>query len=277
MVAAALVAAPALIGLGYAAAGALDLIGPGARGGDGVRLLRVLGEPAVWRGVLWSGWVAAAATALATVAAIGVATLFPPGGPRSRLARALAVLPLPVPHVVAAFTAVLVLSQSGVLARIGHALGVVDAPAAMPALVYDAWGVGVIAALAWKEFPFLALLAFTLAAARGTGAEEAARTHGANRWTTWRRITLPLLWRGLVPGVVAVFIFAFGSYETAALLAPTAPRALPLLVEERYTAADLASRGDAYVLTLVALLVASLAVAVHEMARARTERESGEG
>ncbi len=275
LAAAALVAAPALIGIGYAAAGALDLLGA-ATAPTTERLTRVLGDASVWRGAVWSLWVAGCSTALAACAAVAVASLFPGSSRGARLARAFAVLPLPVPHVVAAFTALLVLSQSGVIARLGHAAGLVSTPADMPPLVYDAAGIAVILALSWKEFPFLALLAFTLVAGRGIAAEEAARTHGAGRWQTWRRVTLPLLWRGLLPGVVAVFIFAAGSYEVAALLAPTSPRALPLLVEERYTAASLAARGDAYVLTLIALVLAVIAVGVHERVRARAEREAGD-
>jgi ABC-type spermidine/putrescine transport system permease subunit I len=69
--------------------------------------------------------------------------------------------------------------------------------------------------------------------------------------------------------MVAVFAFVAGSYEAAALLGPSDPLPLQSLVRERYADLDLARRGDAYVLTLVALALAAAAVAVHEWAAGR--------
>ncbi len=108
-------------------------------------------------------------------------------------------------------------------------------------------------------------------ATRGVALEEAARTLGAGPWSIFRRVTWPVLWRGLLPAAVAVFAFALGSYEAAALLAPSDPLALPLQTMERYTDASLARRGDAFVLVLVALALSLAAVAAHE--QLRTARE----
>jgi len=269
LAAALLVAAPVALGVAYAVAGALGVAGAGATGVTAARLTRVLGDPAVWRSLLWTVWVAGAATALAAVAAAGVAAAFRGTALGDRVARALAAAPLPVPPVVAATVGVLVLGQSGLLARLLAAAGLVDAPANMPALVYDRWGVGLILTLAWKEFPFLVLVAASVLATRGALLEEAARTLGAGPAATFARVTWPVLWRGLAPPAIAVFTFVFGSYEAAALLAPSDPLAFPLLTVERYTDLDLARRGDAYVLTLLGLLVGALLVALHEAARAR--------
>ena len=71
--------------------------------------------------------------------------------------------------------------------------------------------------------------------------------------------------------MVAVFVFVTGNYEVAALLAPSNPPALALLVAERAADADLSRRGDAYVASLLLLGIAVAAVAVHEWARARWE------
>lgn len=261
-----------LVGLGYSVLGALGRVGPGAGSEPASeRLARVLGSPAVWEGVGWSLWVAGASTLLAAAVAVLLAVAFRSSRPLDRLARRLTVVPLPIPHVVAALVALLVLGQSGLLARAAFALGWIDAPAGMPALVYDRAGVGLILALAWKEVPFLALVAFSVLATRGEALEETARTLGAGPWSTFRRVTWPVLWRGLMPAAVAVFAFAFGSYETALLLAPSDPLALPLQTMERYADASLARRGDAYVLALLALALSLVAVALHERLRAARE------
>lgn len=266
-----LLALPVLVGIAYALLGALDVVGF-ARGDASLdRMSRVLGERATWRGLLTSLWVGLASTALAAIGATTLALLFGGSARTDRIARSLAVLPLPLPHLVAAAGAVLVLAQSGLLGRVLVALGVASGPTDVPALVYDRAGVGMILAFAWKELPFLALVAFTVLGARATEAEEAARTLGARPLDVARRVTLPLLWRGLLPAAVAAFIFVAGNYEAAALLAPSDPAPLPVLTYERWLDPDLARRGDAYVLTLLALLLGALAVVVHEVARARQE------
>jgi len=80
-----------------------------------------------------------------------------------------------------------------------------------------------------------------------------------------------VLWRGLAPAVIAVFVFAVGNWEMAALLAPSDPLALPLLLADRAADPDLARRGDAHVVALLLLAVGVAAVVAHEWARARWE------
>ncbi|HEU5171864.1 MAG TPA: ABC transporter permease subunit [Gemmatimonadales bacterium] len=267
--AALLAALPTLVGVGYAAAAAVGLAGYGGRGLSLDRVVRVLGESAVWRGVAFTLVTAAAATLLAGAAAVLLAVAFRGSAPGDRLARTLAALPLPMPHLVAAATFVFLFSQSGLFARLLHAAGLAASPAEVPALVYDRLGLGLVLALAWKELPFLALLGFSVLAARGPELEETARSLGADPRQVFRHVTWPMLWRGLLPGAIAVFTFVAGSYEAAVLLAPSDPLALPLLTYERWTDPDLARRGDAFVLVLVGVAVAAAAVVVHEWARAR--------
>ena len=266
-----LVAAPVLVGIAYAAAASMGIAGAGAGTASAARLIRVLNDGQTWAGLVWSVSAAAVATVAATGGAIAVAVCFRGGGLSDRMARALAAAPLPLPHLVAAALAVWVLGQSGMLARVAFALGWIAAPSAMPPLIYDQWGVGLVLTMAWKEMAFLSVVATALLSTRTAAAEEAARTLGASEWETFHRVTFPVLWRGLVPAVVAVFIFVVGSYEAAALLAPSSPLALPLLVAERSADPDLARRGDAYVVTLLLLGMGIVAVIAHEWVRARWE------
>ena len=266
-----LLALPVLVGVVYALAAASGVVGAGAAGLSPARLTRVLGARETWVGVAWTLWVSAASTLLAAGGAVLLAILFRGTGRIDRLGRTLAALPLPVPHLVAGLLGVWLLGQSGVIARVLAALELLHRPGQMPALVYDRPGAGLVLTLAWKELAFLAVVASALLATRGAAAEEAARTLGASPWETFRRVTWPVLWRGLAPAIVAVFVFVAGNYEAAALLAPSDPLALPLLVAERAADPDLARRGDAYVASLLLLLVAVAAVAAHEWARARWE------
>ena len=271
LVVAALVAAPVLVGVGYAAAASIGEVGAGAAGASAVRLYRVLGDRQTWAGLAWSASVAGAATMLASIGAIAIAVSFRGTRLSDRVGRIFASAPLPLPHLVAAALAIWVLGQSGLLARIAFALGWIAAPAGMPPLIYDRWGIGLILTMAWKEMAFLTIVATALLSTGTIFAEEAARTLGASEWETFRRVTLPVLWRGLLPAVIAVFIFILGNYEAAALLAPSAPLALPLLMTERAVDPDLSRRGDAYVVALLLLAMGILAVIAHEWVRARWE------
>ncbi len=264
------VALPVLFGIAYSALAVFGVVGAGASASpDATRLLAVFQDASTWRGLGWSVYVAAVSTALATAGAACVAMLFAQNNTLNTLGRSVATLPLPVPHLVAAATALFVLGQSGLLARLLHAMGLIDVPADMPALVYDHAGVGLITALAWKELPFLAVVAIALRSGHATELTEAAHTLGATSWHVARDITWPLLWRGLMPAVVATFVFAFGSYESAVLLAAIDPAPLPVLTMERFADPALARRGEAYGLALLALAVAALAVVAHEYTRAR--------
>jgi putative spermidine/putrescine transport system permease protein len=147
----------------------------------------------------------------------------------------------------------------------------VHMPSDVPALVYDRWGLGLALTMAWKESAFLAVVVTALLATRSLEVEEAARTLGAGSVQTLVRVTWPILWRGLMPAVIAVFVFVAGSYEAAVLLAPSDPLVLPLLVADRAADPDLARRGDAYVVSLLLLGIAVVAVVLHEWTRARWE------
>lgn len=279
LAAAAFLAAPVFVGLVYSLLAGLGHAGPGTvEGGTGMaRYMSVAEDPAVWEGTLWTLWVAAVSTGLAMVGAALVAVVFRGAGWASRLGRTLAFLPLPIPHLAAGVGALLVLGQSGLLARIGFHLGWIGTPGDMPALVMDPLGIGLILALTWKEIPFLALVAVSVLETRGQGLENTARSLGAGPAATFFRVTWPLLWRGMLPAAVAVFAFVAGSYEAAVLLAPSDPLPLPLLTWERYTDVALSRRGDAYVLALLGLAVSLAAVAVHEWIRRDPDAVPGRG
>jgi putative spermidine/putrescine transport system permease protein len=263
LLAGALLGVPIVVGVGYLLAGAVGMVGNAAPGG----LSRAVSDGAVWRSAALSLWIATIGTLLATVGALVVALLFAGTTVLDRMAQRVAVLPLPIPTVAAAVAVLLLLSQSGWLSRVAAQLQLIRVPADFPALVYDPFAVGVIATVVWKELPFLLLVAASLSSLRGGALTEAARTLGATRAQVLRRVTLPMLLRGMSPSIVAVFVFVLGSLELPLVLAPSSPLALPLLIQERRQALDAASHGEAYVVALLATVLALLAAAAHEWLR----------
>ena len=71
------------------------------------------------------------------------------------------------------------------------------------------------------------------------------------------------------PAVLAAFAFLVGQYEMPALLAPSDPTPLPLLIYERTIDPALGRRGEAHVLALLALAICGLLVVAHAAWRDR--------
>lgn len=258
-----LLGVPIAVGIGYLIGGSLGLVGDAGAGGLG----RVLRDGAVLRSTLLSLWIAGVGTLLALFGALLISLLMAGDSRVERISRTIAALPLPVPNVAAAVAVLLLLSQSGWLSRVATQLQLIATPAQFPALVYDPWAIGVIATVVWKELPFLLLVALSLQSLRGRSLTDAARTHGASRWQAVRLVTLPLLLRGMAPSIIAVFVFVLGSLELPLVLAPSSPLALPMLIQERRQALDIAAHGESYIIALLSAVLALLAASLHERMR----------
>ena len=254
-----LLATPVAVGAIYSLMAATGIAGPAAAGPTVRPLLAVVADGQTWRSLAWTLSTALVATAMALGAACASALWL-----RARpWWLRFAALPLAVPHVAAALAALLIVGQSGWISRLCVAVGLTAAPAEFPVLVYDRAGVALILTFAWKEFPYLLLTAVAVLATDTSDLKGVARTLGASPVQTFRRITWPLLWRGIAPAVLATFAYLIGQYEVPALLAPGDPLAYPLLSYERWVDPTLARRAEAHVLGLMALAAVAVLVALH--------------
>lgn len=86
--------------------------------------------------------------------------------------------------------------------------------------------------------------------------EEAARTLGANRWRTLRRITLPQIAPGVVAGALFAFMVSFDNYPVSMWLADAANNPMPMLIYSKATGVF-----DPSVATISTLMI-GLAIAV---------------
>ncbi|MCX7888294.1 MAG: ABC transporter permease subunit [Rhodobacteraceae bacterium] len=263
---------PALALLGWLFYGALGLSvlrSSGAvPGGDGQGQMlaawrAVAGDPQVWRSALVSLWIAGASTLAAAVLALGI-VLHLRRAPAGRgVLVALMRLNLTVPHLVGAAGMLMLWAQSGLAARLAHAMGLVGAPASFPALVWDPWAIGIILVYVWKEAPFIALVLLAQSAPADLDREDAARMLGASPLQVLRHVTLPALAPGLAAAAAIVFAFAFGAYEVPLMLGASDPVALPVLAWQRFTDPDLALRPQAMVLALMVAGLSAGAIGVH--------------
>lgn len=262
--------APALVvlglllaaGLGYAVAqslGALPLTGERDLGLAGYRDL-VSGSSDLWASTAFTLWVSAAATLLAALVALGLVVWLERPRRRRGLAAGLLHVNLAIPHVVWAVILLLLLSQSGIVARTAAAVGLLDDPSEFPVLVRDGYGVGVILHYAGKEAPFVALIAYALMRAQPREFGVIADTLGARGWRRVRLFVLPTVLPGIAAASALVFAFVFGAYEAPVLLGASSPRALSVLGVDLFASPDLTDRPAAMALGVLMTLAVTTAI-----------------
>ena len=163
-------------------------------------------------------------------------------------------IPIIVPHVIVALFAINILSQNGILARIGAQLGLVSEQQQFPLVLYDGHGIGVILAYLWKEIPFIVYFVIALMANISDSLGEAATNLGADRIQVFWKITLPLCMNTILSGFLIIFVFALGAYELPFILGATLPRSLPVLAYIEYSKPDLLARP--YAMAINGLMIA---------------------
>jgi putative spermidine/putrescine transport system permease protein len=218
----------------------------------------VLTDPAFLRSMWLTFRIAFTVTVLSTIIAVAIALVLRHGFAGSRLTKFIFQIPLPVPHLVAAGGLVLLITQSGILARIGATAGLIDQPADFPVLVFDRAGIAIILSFLWKEIPFIGIVVLAVLQSVGPQYEEIARTLGANAWKRFFHVLLPLILPGVVSTSIIVFAFTFANYEIPLLLGVRSPTTLPVLSFRLYQDPDLGLRPEAMAISVILAVVALL-------------------
>jgi putative spermidine/putrescine transport system permease protein len=207
-------------------------------------------------------------TLISTVLALALALVLRQSFVGKRLMTFIFQLNLPIPHIVGAVALAQVLSQSGVIARVAALLGLIHDPAEFPVLVFDRWGIGIIAEYVWKETPFIGVVLLSVLQSIGGEYEQLAQSLGAWRWQRFRYVLLPLLLPGILSSSVLVFAFVFGAFEIPFFLGVAYPQALPVLAYRSYTDVDLSARPEARAMAvLIALLITALVIVYMRVSR----------
>jgi len=174
----------------------------------------VFRDPLLRAGLLNSLLIAVAVTSLCSIISIPLALLsrrfdFWGKGP----VNALLLVPLILPPFVGAIGMRQILGRFGVLTSVAEHLGLVAANAPV-----DWFGsariLGVILVETLSLYPILFLNVSAALANLDPAMEQAAANLGASRWTTFRRITLPLMRPGIFAGGTIVLIWSFTELGT---------------------------------------------------------------
>ena len=206
-----------------------------------------LTSPAVGQALRLSLVSATAATGVSLVLGVPLAWVLARSTARGRsVLRALVTVPLVLPPVVGGVALFLVLGRQGILGSWLDGTFGVTIPFTTTAVVI---------AETFVAMPFLVISVEGALRAADARFEDAAATLGADRWTTFRRVTLPLVAPGIAAGAVLCWARALGEFGATITFAGNNPgitQTMPLAV---YLALETGELRDAIALSLVLLAV----------------------
>ncbi|HZP51294.1 MAG TPA: ABC transporter permease [Actinocrinis sp.] len=200
---------------------------------------------------------ASLATALALVLGVPLAWLLARARfPGRRLLRALITVPLVLPPVVGGVALLLALGRRGILGQYLDSWFGITLPFTTA---------GVVLAEAFVAMPFLVLSVEGALRAADPRFEDAAATLGASGWTTFRRVTLPLIAPGVAAGAVLAWARALGEFGATITFAgnfPGTTQTMPLAVY-------LALQDDPQAAIVLSLILLAVSITVLAALRER--------
>jgi len=144
------------------------------------------------------------------------------------LVRTVSLIPWAIPTAVSALIwTYLYDGTSGIVARLFTQLGLIASPELL-LTSYNGTMAAAIIADVWKTTPYMALLLLAGLQTIDQGLYEAASVDGSNAWSTFRRITLPLLKPSLLVALLFRTLDAFRVYDLIAVLTKGTPETLSI-------------------------------------------------
>ena len=213
-------------------------------------LLQHLSEP----GVLTALRLSLQTSTIATVVCLGLGVplawlLARVEFPGRRLVRALVTVPLVLPPVVGGVALLLVFGRRGLIGSWIYETVGVSIPFTTTAVVI---------AESFVAMPFLVIAVEGALRGADSRFEEAAATLGAGRWTTFRRVTLPLVAPGIAAGAVLCWARALGEFGATITFAGN----LPGVTQTMPLAVYLALEVDLDAAIVLSLLLLAVSVAI---------------
>ncbi len=171
-------------------------------------------------------------------------------------------LPFFASLVVRLFAWVLILKPSGFINEVMMGLGLISRPFDM---LYTEGAV--VLGMVYVLIPFMFLPLYASLEKLDRGLLEASSDLGAGRWTTFRRVTLPLSMPGVIGGSIIVFIPSLGNFVVPDLLGGAKVLMIGNLVEQQFLMARNWPFGSALAMMIMASVLVFLLIYVAVVAR----------
>ncbi len=160
-------------------------------------------------------------------------------GRLSDVIQILALFPLFVPGIIAAYALIRFIGDNGWLERFLHLLFGYEgftSPYLRPG--------GIVVGLAWEGISITVLILTAGLSQIPDPLLETAQDVGANRWQVFWRITLPLMKRSALIVLTLNFLTVFGSFTIPYLLGPASPEMMGVYMRRTFYDANLPSRAQ---------------------------------
>jgi putative spermidine/putrescine transport system permease protein len=145
-----------------------------------------------------------------------------------RLKLVVLILPLALSLVVNVFGWMVILGRSGLVNALMISTGVFESPQQM---LYS-WG-AVLTVLTHTFLPFQVLCMMGVIVQIDPALEQAAASLRASRWTTFRRVVIPLALPGIVAGSTIVFMLTISAFVTPRMMGGTKVQMLGSLIYQQ--------------------------------------------
>jgi molybdate/tungstate transport system permease protein len=166
-------------------------------------VVEMAADPGVQQALYLSVYAPLLAALVSVAFGVPLALVLARGFPGQELVESLVDLPLVVPHSVAGLAILFGFGKGGAFPQL-DILGTV---------------LGMVLAMTFVSAPFAVNAAREAFESVPTRVEWAARTLGANRFETFRRVTAPLAWRGVLTGGVLAWARAVSEFGAVAIVA----------------------------------------------------------
>jgi molybdate/tungstate transport system permease protein len=161
-------------------------------------------------------------------------------------------LPIIIPHTAAGVALLMVFGRRGLIGE----------PLASVGVFFTENLAGIVVAMLFVSLPLLLDTARESFALVDRRLEGVARTLGASPWSAFRRVSLPLAWRGIVAGSVLMWARGISEFGAVVILAYN-PKTVSVLIYERFAGFGLSAALPVTALLLIlALLILVLTRAV---------------
>ncbi|MDZ4095020.1 MAG: ABC transporter permease [Paracoccaceae bacterium] len=164
-----------------------------------------------------------------------------------------AVLPFWSNYLIRTYAWIVLLNREGLITQLARWAGY---KGEMPQLLYTEGTV--ILGLVYSYLPFVILSCYAPLARMNPEIAEASHDLGASRWTTFRRVTLPLTLPGIAVGGVFVFVLSIGNFVTPALLGGGQFQMIGNVVYAQFLTANDWPFGAALSMVLIVVMMALL-------------------
>ena len=161
--------------------------------------------------------------------------------------------PMFIPGLVAAFLFVNIVAYHGIINELLLALGIISEPLRMQ---NDDFGWGVVILQIWKNLPLALILVGGAVNAIRNDVLDAASNLGANRWSSFTGVVVPLTLPAVQVTLILVFIGALGDFAFFSVAGPRNTYSLSRLMQA--TAMEYGEWNSAAVIAVIIMVTAAI-------------------